>query len=78
MRDQVTIAKSATACTVLGLLAYRAGKSYSDRPAEFTHPWQLDAWQSGWSVGFDSEKRCRDAKQSYSLAWVSYHNDIAC
>jgi len=75
--NQVAIAKSAAACAILGLLAYRAGKSFADRPADLTHPWQLDAWQNGWVAGHDSEKRCYTAKQGYSIAWLTLHNDIA-
>jgi len=73
-----TVAKSAAACAVLGLLAFRAGHPVSARPTEFTHPWQLDAWQTGWVVGFDSERHKMTNRQSYGLAWMTLHNDIAC
>jgi len=70
------VAASSAACAILGLLAYRAGHSMSDRPKEFTHPWQLQAWQQGWAIAFDSDRRKMVPKQTYSLAWVVLHNDI--
>jgi len=76
MKNPPAVAKSASACAILGLLAYRAGHAYSDRPAEFRHPWQLEAWQQGWATGYDSARHHMVPKQAYSLAWVTLHNDI--
>jgi len=70
------VAQSAAACAILGLLAYRAGRPVEQRPKDFEHPWQLDAWQQGWQVGYDSENRCPHFKQAYALAWLTLHNDI--
>lgn len=74
--NAVQVAKSSTACAILGLLAFRAGKSVSDHPTTFTEVWQLDAWQDGWCAGYDSERRCNNAKQAYSLAYLARVNDI--
>jgi len=76
MKNPIQVSKSGAACAILGLLAYRAGHSFSDRPAEFEHPWQLDAWQQGWATGYDCARHHMEPKQAYSLAWITLHNDI--
>lgn len=70
------VAQSAAACAILGLLAFRAGRPVSDRPLALSEPWQLDAWQQGWTCGYDSENRCHSPKQAYGLAFVTLANDI--
>lgn len=75
-RHTLKVARSASACAILGLLAYRAGHPVSDRPATLTEVWQLDAWQQGWTSGYDSDKRCHGPKQAYGLAYVSLINDV--
>lgn len=70
------VAASASACAILGLLAYRAGKSIDARPATISQIWQLDAWQQGWTVGYDSDKRCHSHRQAYGLAFLTIGKDI--
>lgn len=72
----VRVARSAAACAILGLLAYRAGRPISDRPVMLSEPWQLDAWQQGWTCGYDSEKRCATPRQAHGLAYLTLVNDI--
>jgi len=67
-REEIEIATAqGAACAILGLLAYRAGCGFAERPPAIRTAEQLNAWQEGWQVGYDSEK-LKNHRQAYNLA----------
>lgn len=73
-----TAAGCAAYCAVLGLLSYRAGYDAGMRPTWFTHPWQLEAFQIGWTTGYDSEHRVKTKEQAVTVCrLISYEHHVS-
>lgn len=62
---------SPAACAVLGLLAYRAGCPFAARPSWLVTVAQLDAFQFGWSAGYDTH--LLNTHQAYNLLNIRGH-----